>query len=365
MKIFNKISVGFVAGSLSYGGAERQLFYIVKTLHEHGIRVHVFCMGQGEYFEKAILELGIPVTRVGIHRNRILRLIYLFFAIRKSKVKILQSQHFHTNIYVSIISRLLRIQEIGAIRNNVLDEVAPLRVFGKVCLILPRLIAANSSIGIENAVLLGRPRSKLFLLPNVVDTDYFSPNYLTKIKDQCLQIVSIGRLVSQKRFDRLLRIASICKEKNLNFLITVYGDGILKEEILKNVTNLHLEENVNILGSVGDLRKVYQNADLLILTSDYEGTPNVILEAMACGIPVIATNVGGISDLVHHDKTGYLFDPNDERAIAYGIIDLASNPKKRMQLSENARNFILTNHMLRQLPVYLEYLYIRVLSNGN
>src|SRR5206468_4261129 len=75
-------------------------------------------------------------------------------------------------------------------------------------------------------------------------------------------------------------------------------------------------------GAVSNMLPVYREADALVLTSDYEGTPNVVLEAMACGLPVIATRVGDVPEIVRHGETGFLVEPSDTEAIAERLVDM-------------------------------------------
>jgi glycosyltransferase involved in cell wall biosynthesis len=105
------------------------------------------------------------------------------------------------------------------------------------------------------------------------------------------------------------------------------------------------------------MRAVYRNADLFLLTSDWEGTPNVLLEAMASGMAVVSTNVGGVSDIIKHGDNGFRFNASDERGMIDGIRTLIGHDEVRKVLARNARRFVIDEYSLHRLPHFLGGLY--------
>jgi glycosyltransferase involved in cell wall biosynthesis len=113
---------------------------------------------------------------------------------------------------------------------------------------------------------------------------------------------------------------------------------------------------VRFLGNLPDLSPVYQRSDMLVLTSDFEGTPNVVLEAMACGIPVIATNVGDAADLVRDGETGFITGLTVEE-IASRVAELVTNPARARAMGERGRELAESTYSVQRLPDYLTGLY--------
>lgn len=352
------LRIAFIAGTLGQGGAERQLFYMVKTLLEHGAHLRILCLTKGEFWEEKLRALGVPVIWVGQSPLPLMRLIQIVRELRQQPVDIVQSQHFYTNLYAVGAARILRLREIGAIRNNGFSEVQENgRWLGLLSLRTPRIIAANSQQGIRNAIKLGVPAERLFFLPNVVDTDYFRPQ--GHRNSQKIRLLSVGRLVQQKRLDRFLSIlAKVRVITNVPVSGLIVGDGPLRSVLEQQAGALGLlPEGVEFLGQVPDMRPVYQESDILVLTSDYEGTPNVVLEAMASGLPVVATKVGGVPEVVQDGVTGYLADPEDEDSMVEALLRLIHQPSLRAEMGALARVYVEQNHSLQKLPLRLKELY--------
>lgn len=203
MTNLSELKVSLLAGTLGQGGAERQLFYIVRALRQLGVQVRVLSLTSSEFWAARIGQLQVPVTWVGRSGSRWGRLASIVAELRQNPAHLVQSQHFFANAYALLAARILRLREIGAIRSTVANEIRGTgRLAGNVCLRLPRLIAANSRAAIDSAIAMGVPASRFFLLPNVVDTEQFSP--AARPEGGPLRLLAVGRLIPLKRFDRFL-----------------------------------------------------------------------------------------------------------------------------------------------------------------
>ena len=362
-----KLKICFIAGCLGQGGAERQLYYMLRSLRSLGVEPKLLSLTNGEYWEEKIQQLGVPVTWVGQRRSRLWRLARIVAVLRKFKPDIIQSQHFFANLYAVGAARILRIAEIGAIRSDVTTEVrANGPVLGRLCVRAPHVLAANSRRAIRTAVELGVPNSRLRYLPNAVDNDRFTPlpNANPNGNDAPLRLLCVGRLVTLKRVDVFLQAVARLQSTLTNGVkANIVGDGPERSNLESQSVKLGLlPETVVFRGAVSDVAAVYRNADILVLTSDWEGTPNVLLEAMACGLPVVATRVGGVPDVVQEGVTGSLVDAGDIDALVNRLTALSNSPAMRAELGRRARQYILANHSLDQLPNSLQSLYEAALS---
>jgi glycosyltransferase involved in cell wall biosynthesis len=157
-------------------------------------------------------------------------------------------------------------------------------------------------------------------------------------------VVSVGRLVDKKGFDDLLRALALLVERGARFRCEIYGDGPCREGLEALRDSLGLGDVVGFRGACtqAELLRVYQDADLFALTprltedGDRDGVPNVLVEAMACGIPVVSTVVGGIAELVDDGCEGLLAPAGDSAAIAARLEELLGNPELCRRLGEAA-----------------------------
>lgn len=158
------------------------------------------------------------------------------------------------------------------------------------------------------------------------------------IAQEQFRIGLAGRLVPVKRVDILLDTVQYLKiyHTGLNLEFRIFGDGSLRRELEQQCIDKGIKNSVRFYGHVNDLTSELQKLDALIMTSDHEGLPMVLLEAMVLGVTVIAHAVGGVPDLLDKGKCGILVHEHSARGYAEAIQSLTSNPKQHAILSENA-----------------------------
>ena len=178
------------------------------------------------------------------------------------------------------------------------------------------------------------------IIHNAVDSKFFCPpNYKD---DRTPYILYVGRLSAEKGLIDLVNSAvHICK-KYPNFKFVLAGNGPLERHLKKLVSTLNLESNIFFVGNVNHkmLLKYYQNATVFVLPSYREGLPTTLLEAMSCGLPVVATAIPGVSDVVENSKTGLLVPPNDPEKLANALLTLIEDGVLKEDLGGNARKHV-------------------------
>ena len=276
----NGLRICFLAGTLGQGGAERQLFYILNSLTNHGARLRLLSLTRGEFWEDKIRSLGVPVIWVGQQEARPVRLARIIAELRTDPPDVIQSQHFFTNLYAAVASRALGLREVGSVRGSVIRETKTLGKAGMFSLRMPRVVAANSKAAIDEAVSLGISPGRLHYLPNAINTNRFTP--AAQRDRNLIRLITVGRLIELKRLDLFLRaLARLQHETSAVVKGVVVGDGPLRGDLEHLAAKLGLlPDIVEFKGSVADVSLIYQEADVLVMTSESEGTPNVILEAM-------------------------------------------------------------------------------------
>jgi glycosyltransferase involved in cell wall biosynthesis len=211
------------------------------------------------------------------------------------------------------------------------------------------------------------PEGKIKVLHCGINLEKFSFSTRNKT-DNKLRILSIGRLMPTKGFDNLIKTCRILKDKGLDFICDIIGEGPM-EKILKRLTkNLDLQSYVNFLGPLPHEKIIdyYQQADIFVLVSKkakhrdvQDGIPVVLMEAIALGVSVISTRLSGIPELIEHNKTGLLVEPNDEVGLAEAIIKIYSSPDLSENLKRNAQDKVSLDFNIKKSIDQLEKIIIK------
>jgi glycosyltransferase involved in cell wall biosynthesis len=197
------------------------------------------------------------------------------------------------------------------------------------------------------------PADRLVVIPNGLDTSRFRTDASRRatsraalgLRDDDFLWLSVGRLHEQKDHASLLH--ALAELSPLRPALAIAGDGPEQRSLEALVAQLGVDPLVRFLGQRRDIPDLLGAADGLVLSSAWEGSPNVILEAMAAAVPVVATEVGGVPELVHSGETGYVVPPGDARALADAMRFLMTRPvAARRALGERARGVVECEHSL-------------------
>jgi len=168
----------------------------------------------------------------------------------------------------------------------------------------------------------------------------------------------VGRLVPIKGHAVFLKAARLVLEKLPSCRFLIVGDGLLRPQLEQLA--LGLSKNVHFLGWRSDLPRIYADLDLLVLSSLNEGTPVSVIEAMAAGLPIAASAVGGVKDLVVHGKTGLLVEPGDPEALSGAIMALLEQPQRAEAMGKAAQKAVYPDYdvgsLLRRMQGFYETL---------
>lgn len=184
--------------------------------------------------------------------------------------------------------------------------------------------------------------SEFHYIPNGVETDRFTP--IQRPENPKVKILFIGRLIPRKGFQRVIKALPKVRElARVPFEIEVVGTGAHQGALDSLAQELGVSEMIKYVGMVpyDQLEKSYQYADIFILTSLSEGMPSVILEAMGCGLPVIASNVGGNNEIVHEGENGFLINGDNLHTLAEKIALLINDTQLRKMMGAQSREYAL------------------------
>lgn len=179
-------------------------------------------------------------------------------------------------------------------------------------------------------------KKDIYVIPNGVDSSIFKEPK-TKKGHNGTKIIYVGSLLPIKGIKYLIKAMKILHSKYPDLHLTIIGDGDDRRNLELMVHEYALIQNISFVGKVShkDIPQWLCKNDIFVLPSNSEGVPNVLLEAMAVGLPIIATNVGGIPDIIINKRNGYLVEPESPQEIAEKIQYLISNPQMRKIISKN------------------------------
>ena len=150
------------------------------------------------------------------------------------------------------------------------------------------------------------------------------------------KIVSVGRLMQQKNQKMLLAAFKSVVGKYPDYQLVIYGEGPMREDLEAYAKELGIEKSISLPGSVADVHDRIKDAEVFVLSSDYEGMPNALIEAMCLGLPVISTKVSGATDLIKDHENGILTELDHQEELETAIIELIEHPALAEKLAKNA-----------------------------
>jgi glycosyltransferase involved in cell wall biosynthesis len=220
------------------------------------------------------------------------------------------------------------------------------------------------------------PADKCRLIENAIDAQQFRRSTAVDSAKRAMgwdvhkfHIGAVGRLSAEKAFDVLIRAFHELIRRGIDANLVIAGDGPERSKLANLVSELELHQHVTLLGYQRDLRPFYQALDSFVLSSLREGLPNVLLEAMALEVPVVATRVAGIPQLITDGANGLLVPPSDVFALADSMQRLLTSPDLRLQFAESGRRTIEQRYsfiarMKNEAAVYNELLTERSGTSG-
>jgi len=206
--------------------------------------------------------------------------------------------------------------------------------------------------------------AKSIVIPNGVDTGRFHPPPEPRPPDGVVRIGCVARLSEEKRHRDLLHAAALLHRDRVPLEILLVGDGPLRAALERTTRELGLTGCVTFLGARNDVPELLRSFDAFVLPSRSEGLPLTVLEAMATGLPVVATDVGGVSEAVRDGETGLLVPPGEIRALADALRRVASDAAFRRRAGGSARALAVSRYGLPEMIAAHRALYRRLGGAG-
>jgi glycosyltransferase involved in cell wall biosynthesis len=189
----------------------------------------------------------------------------------------------------------------------------------------------------------GFDAARILTIQNGVDFSRFAPDLREPARGElgltpeALAIGTAGRLVPVKDQANLVEALALLRDRGVGFTAFIAGDGPLRRELEAQIAARGLTASVQLLGQRKDIERIFAALDVFVLPSKSEGMSNTILEAMASGAPIVATNVGGAEELVEEGRTGVLVPKEDSEALSGALAAMAADPVRRREMGRAAR----------------------------
>jgi glycosyltransferase involved in cell wall biosynthesis len=330
----------YLIGQLHSGGSERQLYYLVRDMDRSRYRpaVAVWNYCEKDIYVAQFRQLGVPIYSLQGIFSPAAKLGALRRLIRQLKPEVLHSFSFYLNVAAHWGASGTQAIALGSMRSALhLDKRVNGWLLGKLSARWPRTQVYNS---FEAANYKSTSRSlflpeRVFVVPNGVDLRYF--RVVPLATPGPAHILAVGSLVQVKRWDRLLWATAQLKRRRLDCSVELVGDGPLYKFLERQIEKLDITDRVTLRGYSDDIPALLSNASFLVHTSDAEGSPNSIMEAMACGRAVVAAGVGDVPSLVEDGNTGFVVNPGDDAMLVQRMATLINDRELCNRMGEAGR----------------------------
>jgi glycosyltransferase involved in cell wall biosynthesis len=364
------IRIVFVVDNLGIGGSELNAVRTAERIDRDRFSLRVHCLGaRGELAER-YERLGIPVTCVqsgSLLKPRALRLGFAFArACREERTHIVHAHDVYSNEFAALWTRVGRQGRVIVSRRWLRAPGVHQALNVGTYQLADRVLVNSSAVADQMRATEHVREPRLTVLPNFVDDAAFNPMGADErlawrarygLTPSDIVVGVVARLAPVKDHASLLRAVAMLAPRWPELKVLLVGDGPEREPLLKIARELRIEDRVQITGMLSNDPSPHHLLDISVLPSIREGFPNSVVEAMAAGRPVVATNVGGTPDAVIDERTGLLTPPSDSIALAARLERLLSNPDERTRLAASARTWAWERYRAGSVLASLTSLY--------
>lgn len=368
--------VTFVIGELGKGGAEYQLYELLRAIDRSRFVPEVIVLAEGGYWAEPIRRLGIDVHEIpragGLDLRRLARLRR---RLRTSRPDILHAVRWSGNSYGRLAALGLGVPVVIA-SERVHEEHRPWvrRAIDRLLDPVTNAYLVNCeaiAAGLRGQV--GIAAHRIRVIPNGIDLARLPPPLADRragrvaagLAPERRLVAGVGRLTAQKDFTTFLAAAEAIVGAIPDVDLVIVGEGEERGALEARARELGLEERLRFLGLRHDVPTLLRGVDVLLMTSRFEGFPNAVLEAMAMGAVAVATAVGGCGELIRDGETGTLIPPGDPAAAACAVIDVLKDTPRATSMAGAARRHVERELTVEVLARRTEAFYAELLADAS
>lgn len=375
-----KIKILHVLYDMYIGGAEILLLHLICSLGMSKFEHHVYYFGSDGPVIDKIEALGVPVYKgkslASIKQP--IRFIVTFFSlvkdlsgfIKRRRIQILLSHLRRSNQLSVTVGKLLSVPAFPTVHNTMefvdrrshkdlrvhLNKIMDWLIYK----LADRVIAVSPEIKRIIHKKFNLSDSRVVVVKNGIvgnDSAIEQADFEREFsgsKDK-LKLLAVGRLTYQKNFEVLIKAARFLVDKDFkDFIFLIIGEGEDRLKLERLILDLEVGEYVRLLGLRHDVLQFMKSSNLLVMPSRYEGLSIAMIEAMACGLPIIGTKSPGLRDYIKDGQNGVLFPVGDDKALSERILELARSRELTSRLSRGARKTFEAEYDMRKNIQFLD-----------
>ena len=371
-----KIHVAHLIHTMAYGGIETALLNWMKTFDRNRFQVTLFCFSNPGKTEQPFIDVaksyGFNVQTIPWNRKKpVFKAARLLAqAVREQKIEIIHSHNTYANLVTLFTARIAPIRTVttlyvwgnfGFVRNALqwADRLM-MRWFD--------VVSAHCKETYTRTLELGYPADRLKLFVCGYETNPVSMTGSERNEGRAalncsssdFVFVNVARFWPEKAHDILLEGFRLVLRQHSNARLWLLGSGPEESSVRNMVEQMQLQDSVQFLGFRSDLERILAMSDVQVHPSDMEGVPLAVCAGLAAGLPVLATEVGGLSEIIRSGENGILIPPRDSQRLAQEMIRLLEDAQFRHQLGEAGKDFIQEEYSLKAAARHVEQSYLEL-----
>jgi glycosyltransferase involved in cell wall biosynthesis len=362
------VPIALVLNSFDAGGTEHQMTELICRLDRRLFDVHVACLSGRGVLRARLEAASITPTEFPLRSLRsvdTLRQLLRFVRwCRDRHVRLVHACDFYANVFALPAATMARVPvRVGSRRDVSLPERSPgQQLLQRLSSQLAHRVIANSTAAAERLIEEGVQPWRVVTIANGLDFERFAVRKPGPAPRGPRIVTTVANLRPGKGHDVLLKAAARLVRRVPDIRFRFVGDGPRRRDLERQAAALRISSHVEFLGHRTDVPELLRGSDIFVLPSLMEASPNALIEAMAAGVPIVATRVGGIPEAIEHERSGILVPPGDDRALAAGIARLMKRPQIASRLADAARQSAESRFSFDRMVSEFEQLYFDELA---
>lgn len=368
-----RVRVAHILGSLDVGGTELNAIRVLERLDRQRFDVRIVCMSADGPLLPRVEALGIPMVRFRVRGfvrpGTYWQLLRFGRWLRRERIQVVHAHDIYSNIFAASVAALAGTPLVIASRRWWTNTPRRfLRPLNRLAYRLADLVLANAPSVARLVAGEGVDPSRIVVVPNFVEPEAFTApdagglaalQATLGLRDQRPVVGAVANLRPIKGHADLLRAFAQVRAAFPSAVLVIVGEGSERLALEQLARELGLADGVRMPGSLPSRPSPHWAFDVSVLASHGEGFPNAVLEAMACGRPVVATRVGGVLDVIRDGETGMLVDSGDVDGLFRGIVEMLRDADLRRRYGEAGRRVSSQEYSSAAVMQLLEGIYLQ------